>query len=166
MRSRNFLTLVALAAVATACQRSRPAADDALKNDLALAAQAQAFNPAQFSPDEGNNAAQSQYAPYAPRNVQPSAQRPVYRQTSSPRRSSSSGSRRSSGGGYYPAPAPAPRQPVVHTNTKRDAIIGATAGAILGASTSRDRMKGGILGAAAGGVIGAIIGNKVDVTKY
>jgi uncharacterized membrane protein len=47
-------------------------------------------------------------------------------------------------------------------NTKRDAIIGAVAGAAIGAVTSGDKLKGAVIGAAAGGIIGAVIGNNVD----
>ena len=54
--------------------------------------------------------------------------------------------------------APASR---VVKNTKRDAIIGAAAGAAIGAVISRD-VKGAVIGAAAGGIIGAVIGNNVD----
>ena len=54
--------------------------------------------------------------------------------------------------------APATR---VVKNTKRDAIIGAAAGAALGAVISRD-VKGAVIGAAAGGILGAVIGNNVD----
>jgi hypothetical protein len=54
-----------------------------------------------------------------------------------------------------------PAEPV--RNTKRDAVIGAAAGAVLGASTSRDKLKGAIIGAAAGGILGGIIGHTVDV---
>ena len=50
-------------------------------------------------------------------------------------------------------------------NTKRDAAIGAAAGAILGAATSRNKVKGGIIGAAAGGILGGVIGNNVDIKK-
>ena len=55
--------------------------------------------------------------------------------------------------------APATR---VVKNTKRDAIIGAAAGAAIGAVISRDRVKGAVIGAAAGGILGAVIGNNVD----
>ena len=81
-------------------------------------------------------------------------------------------------GGYIPVNArPAPvvrREPVyastttrapvtrVVKNTKRDAIIGAAAGAAIGAVISRDRVKGAVIGAAAGGLLGAVIGNNVD----
>jgi hypothetical protein len=50
-------------------------------------------------------------------------------------------------------------------HTGRDAAIGAGAGAIIGAVTSRDKLKGGLIGAAAGGILGAVIGNNVDIKK-
>ena len=40
-----------------------------------------------------------------------------------------------------------------------------TAGAVIGAVTSRDKFKGGLIGAAAGGILGAVIGNNVDVKR-
>jgi len=80
-------------------------------------------------------------------------------------------------GGYIPAsarPAPVVRRAPVYAstttrapatrvvkNTKRDAIIGAAAGAALGAVITRD-VKGAVIGAAAGGILGAVIGNNVD----
>jgi uncharacterized protein YcfJ len=84
-------------------------------------------------------------------------------------------------GGYIPASArstPVVRRAPVYAstttrapatrvvkNTKRDAIIGAAAGAALGAVVSRDRLKGAVIGAAAGGILGAVIGNNVDKTR-
>jgi uncharacterized protein YcfJ len=81
-------------------------------------------------------------------------------------------------GGYSPVSArPAPvvqRAPVyastttrapatrVVKNTKRDAIIGAAAGAAIGAVISDNKVKGAVIGAAAGGILGAVIGNNVD----
>lgn len=50
-------------------------------------------------------------------------------------------------------------------HTGRDAAIGAAAGAVIGATTSRDKVKGGLIGAAAGGILGAVIGNNVDVHR-
>jgi uncharacterized membrane protein len=50
-------------------------------------------------------------------------------------------------------------------HTGRDAAIGAGAGAVIGAVTSRDKLKGGLIGAAAGGILGAVIGNNVDVQR-
>jgi len=160
MRNLNGLMFVTMAMLAVACGRdSSPKLDDALKNDLALASQAQG-NPQQFvSPTEAGYAAQPQYAP---RTLQTSARQAstATRRTTTARRSSGSSS--SGSGGYYPAPAP---EPTIERHTGRDAAIGAAAGAILGASTSRDKVKGGLIGAAAGGIIGAVIGNKVDVNK-
>jgi hypothetical protein len=157
MRKLNWLMLVPMAALAVACGRNgSPAVDDALKNDLALASQSQAYNPQQFvSAAEAGYAAQQGYAPYAPRATQAVARQPVatVRRTSTARRSTG-------GGGYYPAP---PTTTVKHTH--RDAAIGAAAGAIIGAVTSRDKVKGGLIGAGVGGILGAVIGNNVDVQK-
>src|SRR6476661_3775515 len=106
MRSTKFTTLVAavpLAMLAAACGRnSSSKADDALKNDLALASQAQPYNPQQvLGPNEMGYANQ-----YAPQNLQAVARQPVVaqpvRRTTSTARRSSSGSR--SSGSYYPAP--------------------------------------------------------------
>ena len=158
MRKFNLMLLVPAAMIAAACGRnSAPAVDDALKNDLALASQAQAYNPQQFvSPTEAGYAAQP-YG-YAPQAVQAVARQPVYtapvRRTSTVRRSSGSSS-----GGYYPAPAPT--RTVKHTT--RDAAIGAGAGAVIGAMSSRDKIKGGLIGAAVGGILGGVIGNNVDI---
>ena len=43
--------------------------------------------------------------------------------------------------------------------------LGAASGAIIGATTSRNKVKGGVIGAAAGGILGGVIGNNVDVKK-
>jgi hypothetical protein len=153
---------VAALALIGACSRTDSKPDDALKNDLALAAQTQPYQAQQFvSPAEqpyGANAQQYAGGPTAAPVMRSPA--PVSR---APARRTASRSRSSSGGGYYPAPAPAPRPPVKHTG--RDAAIGAGAGAIIGAATSRDKLKGGIIGAAAGGILGAVIGNNVDVQR-
>jgi hypothetical protein len=150
-------------ALAGACSRgadSHP--DDALKNDLALAAQVQPYQPQQFmSPAEqalGAPGMAQQYsaAARAPQRVAPA---PVYR-TPARRTSSRSSGRSSSVGTYYPA---APRPVVKHAG--RDAAIGAGAGAVIGAISSRDKVKGGLIGAAAGGILGAVIGNNVDVQR-
>ena len=57
------------------------------------------------------------------------------------------------------------RAPTVVKHTKRDAAIGAGAGAVIGAVTSRNKVKGGLIGAAVGGILGGVIGNNVDKTK-
>ncbi|HJQ18802.1 MAG TPA: YMGG-like glycine zipper-containing protein [Gemmatimonadaceae bacterium] len=168
MKTYKMLVLVPAAVVAAACGRNQTPTDDALKNDLALAAQAQPYNPQQFaSPTElgyAYNPATGQYQP-VPQYQSPAAQQPVYRTVSRPtttrRASTSSSSSRSSGRVVY-QPAPAP-EPVRHT--KRDAAIGAAAGAVIGATTSRDKIKGAIIGGVAGAVLGGVIGHTVDVQK-
>ena len=158
MRKSTWLLLLPVTASLVACGRGdSPKLDDALKNDLALASQAQGFNPQQFmSPAEAGYGAQPGYAP---QTIQTVARQPVssVRRTTPARRSTSSSSGRS-----YPAQE-APEQVIKHT--KRDAIIGAAAGAIIGAATSRDKVKGGLIGAAAGGILGAVVGNNVDVER-
>lgn len=160
---RKLGMIVSLAALATigACSRGSDARpDDALKNDLALAAQAQPYQAQQFvSPSEQQYGANGQ-----PLTSNAAVTRAPTMRTSAPVRRAParrvSSSSRSSGGYSYPA-APAPRPVVKHTT--RDAAIGAGAGAVIGAVTSRDKLKGGIIGAAAGGILGAVIGNNVDV---
>lgn len=165
MRTVRWLVFApALAVAAAACGRGNTA-DDALKNDLALASQAQAYNP-NFSPNEAGYAPQNaqQYAsPSAPRAVQTVARQPVYRRPTSTARRSSSSTNSGSNSGYYPAPSAPPV--VVEKHTQRDAAIGAAAGAVLGATTSRDKVKGGLIGAMVGGVLGGVIGNNVDITR-
>lgn len=155
---------VGAAALLGAC--SHPdAQNDALKSDLALAAQAQPYQAQQFvSPGEQNLGGAATRAPaYA---AAPRVSAPVARASAPVRRTrSSSRSRGSSSGGnsgtYYPSAPSAPQEPVRHTG--RDAAIGAAAGAVIGATTSRDKVRGGIIGAAAGGILGGIIGHTVDV---
>jgi hypothetical protein len=163
MRKLGITLSLAGAALLGACNRSADSrADDALKNDLALAAQVQPYAPQQFvSPGEqqlGANGMPMQYS------AATSAPAPVYRapaRTTTRRTTArSSGSTSRSSGTYYPAPA---REPIRHT--KRDAAIGAAAGAVIGAVTSRDKVKGGLIGAAAGGILGGIIGHTVDVQR-
>jgi hypothetical protein len=161
MQFNKWLVLVPLIAAAAACGRnSGPALDDALKSDLALASQAQAFNPQAISPTEAGLAPQQQYAPQSLQTVARQPVRSAPARTTVRRSSGASRSSGSSGGGYYPAPAP-PTTTVKHTG--RDAAIGAAAGAVLGATSSRNKVRGRIIGAAVGGVLGGVIGNNVDI---
>lgn len=166
MKNIRMLLLVPAAVLAAACGRDNPRTDDALKNDLALASQAQPYMPQQFtSPAEMGYAynpytGQFQPVPQSPYGY-PQAQAPapvVQRVSTRPaattRRASSSGTRVV----YTERPEPI-------RNTKRDAVIGAAAGAVLGATVSRDKVKGAIIGAAAGGVLGGIIGHTIDVKR-
>src|ERR1700759_1127873 len=102
MRMRKtWLVLAApLAILAVACgKQDSKGLDDALKNDLALASQAQPYNPQQVvSPTEQGLAAQG----YAPQALQAAARQPApapVRRTSWVRRSSGGGASRRSGSG-------------------------------------------------------------------
>lgn len=166
MRISRLMALLPLVALVAACGgNGAPKVDDALKNDLALASQAQPLNAqANISPTEAGLSAQPQALTSVAR--QPAAAAPA-RRTSSARRSSSasrsSGSSSGAGTGTYYPPAPPPVH--VEKHTQRDAAIGAAAGAVLGATTSRNKVRGGIIGAAVGGILGGVIGNNVDVQK-
>lgn len=174
--TRVFTVLVATAVLA-GCQRAEsPKLDDALKNDLSLASQMQPYQPQLYvSPQEqgyGYGAQpgyypQPQYAPGYPQPYYPpQPQRVIYRPAPQPaviRRApapaSASGPVYSSGGGVYGGEAG------VVKNTKRDAIIGAAAGAAIGVASTRNTLKGAIIGAAAGGLLGAVVGEKIDVRR-
>lgn len=140
VRSTLLAGLVALAACGNDESRI-----DQLRKDLMLVSGAYPYQP-YMTPLEQGYAPRYQPQPYTnggyiPVNARPTPVRraPVYASTTTR--------------------APATR---VVKNTKRDAIIGAAAGAALGAVISRDRVKGAVIGAAAGGIIGAVIGNNVD----
>ena len=162
---RSYVKLLALPALvlSAACGRNDDdnRVDEALRSDLALAATAQPYQPQQFVSPMEQGYMQPGYAQPVygggygqPVYQQPAAQpvRTVYRTAP---RATSSGTRTSTA-----------RQPqIVRRNTKRDAIIGATAGAVIGATTSRDRVKGAVIGGAAGAVLGGIIGHTVDVER-
>lgn len=161
MRTLKMLALVPAALLAVACGRNDASrADDALRNDLALAAQAQPYmpqlNPAEMGYAQGYAPGYNAYG--TPQGYYPTQRQPYYSPAPAPvrRTTVSRSSGRSSGGYVY-------REPVRHT--KRDAAIGAVAGAVIGASTSRDKVKGGLIGAAAGGILGGIIGHTVDIQK-
>jgi hypothetical protein len=152
--TKKIWLMAPLAILAAACNKKAPE-DAALKNDLALASQQ--FVPNQvMSPTEQGLAANPYTTP-----VQRTTVRSAARPTSTVRRTTSSASR--SSGVVYSEPAP--QQTRVVKNTKRDAAIGAVAGAVIGATTSRDKVKGGLIGAAAGAILGGVIGNNVDVKR-
>jgi hypothetical protein len=159
MRSSIKTLLLAPAIVlAGACSKDKPV-DPALNNDLSLAAQANAnarldsISAAErMNATVGANGLRSGAAAPAAQ-----AAAPVQHRTATHR---SSGTRSSSGGTVASTP-----HTVTKKHTKRDAAIGAAAGAIIGATTSHDKVKGGIIGAAAGGILGGVIGNNVDIQK-
>ena len=155
------LLILPAAALAFACSKgdNQTAADSALNSDLSTAAASQPYTPldsitaAERNGTTPASATSLRSTSTAPRTVY---RAPVRRTTST--RSSSSGSTP-----VYSAPAPAP---VVVKHTKRDAAIGAGAGAVIGAVTSRNKVKGAIIGGAAGAILGGVIGNNVDKTKH
>jgi hypothetical protein len=160
---RNVFKLIAVPALVllAACGRDDDAkapVDDALRNDLALAAQVQPYQPQQFvSPMEQ---AYMQQAYGQPQLMTAGAYAGPY---AAPQRAPVQAAPTRTRTIYRTAPAPARQE--IKRNTKRDAIIGATAGAAIGVATSRDKLKGGLIGAAVGGLAGAVIGHTVDVER-
>jgi uncharacterized protein YcfJ len=150
--TKKIWLMAPLAILAAACNKTAPD-DAALKNDLALASQQ--FVPNQVvSPTEQGLAANPYTTPVQTVRTAPRAAAPV-RRTSTVSRAPSRV--------VYSEPAPQPTRVIKHT--KRDAAIGAAAGAVIGAATSRDKLKGGLIGAAAGAILGGVIGNNVDVKR-
>jgi hypothetical protein len=162
MRSilKSFLIAPALLAM-VACNKDKPA-DASLNTDLGLAAQAR--NGAPLDSITAAERARTAAAASAPAAVAPApaprTTATTTRRTTTTRRSSSGGS--SSSGAT--ASAPAPREEI-HKNTKRDAAIGAGAGAIIGGVVAKGGVKGAVIGGAAGAILGGVIGNNVDVQK-
>jgi len=178
-RSATAIAALGALVVLAACGREEtPALDQALRNDLSLASQMQPYQPQMYvSPMEqgqGTGAPPGYYPqgyyppayypqPYYP----PQPQQVVYRQAPAPRviRRASAPAPASepvysgNGGGTYGG------EGEVVTNTKRDAIIGAAAGAAIGVASTRNTLKGAIIGAAAGGLLGAVYGSKIDVQR-
>jgi hypothetical protein len=155
------LLILPAAFLAFACSKGdskMTAADSALNSDLSTAAASRPYTPL----DSITAAERAGVAtPTTALRSTSTAPRTTVRRTSTARRSTSSS------GGYSSAPvysAPAP-QPQVVKHTKRDAAIGAGAGAVIGAVTSQNKVKGAIIGGAAGAILGGIIGNNVDKTK-
>jgi hypothetical protein len=154
-RYTKYLAVPALL-IAMACGRDDRKVDDALSRDLSLAGQATA--PQQYiSPVEQQGYQQGYAQPqgYASGTAAPRATAP--RRTATRTQTSSAGtvSQGSTSSGRV----------ITEKNTKRDAIIGATAGAVIGATTSRDKVKGAVIGGAAGAILGGVIGNNVDIKK-
>lgn len=159
------LLILPAAALAFACSKGdnkQTAADSALNSDLSTAAGSRAYTPLDSITAAERAGAATSTAPTALRSTS-TAPRVVYRtpvrRTTTTRRSSSSG------GTYSSAPVYSAPAPQVVKHTKRDAAIGAGAGAVIGAVTSRDKLKGAIIGGAAGAILGGVIGNNVDKTK-
>ena len=152
------LLILPAAALAIACSKGdnkQTAADSALNADLSTAASTQPYTPL----DSITAAERAGVAPATALRSTSTAPRTVYR---APVRRTT---RSSSGGTYSSQPVYRAPAPVIVKHTKRDAAIGAGAGAIIGAVTSRNKVKGAIIGGAAGAILGGVIGNNVDKTK-
>ena len=151
------LLILPAAALAFACSgdNKQTAADSALNSDLSTAAASRPYTPL----DSITAAERAGVAPATSLRSTSTAPRTVYR---APVRRTT---RSSSGGTYSSQPVYRAPAPVEVKHTKRDAAIGAGAGAIIGAVTSRDKVKGAIIGGAAGAILGGVIGNNVDKTK-
>jgi len=153
------LAVLPIALVAFACSKGADQpkqVDSALNSDLSLAQQAHPYTPADsISAAERASAPANAYTSRAPaprtRTIVEHVYVPAHR---------TYGSSAASGGTYRRGPVD---RVVKHTG--RDAAIGAGAGAVIGAVTSHDKVKGGLIGAAAGGLLGAVIGNNVDKKK-
>lgn len=163
MKSFKILALVPAAILAVACGPSdNKKVDEALNSDLTLAAQARPYSAMDsVSAAERAYAAQGLapvgYAPAAPVVTQPTRTRVVYRDRPV-YRTRSSGSSSSSSGTYS-------RPTTIVKHTKRDAAIGGAAGAVIGAVTSHDKLKGAVIGGVAGAVLGGVLGNNVDKSR-
>lgn len=153
------LIILPVALFAFACAKGdNKNVDSALNSDLTTAASARPYTAMDSISAAERNAALAGTAPTTTRTTPaPVRTRTVYRT-----RSSSSGTSGGTRTVYEPAPA---RTTTTVKNTKRDAAIGAAAGAIIGATTSQNKVRGAVIGGAAGAIIGGVIGNNVDVKK-
>ncbi len=153
------ILILPAALFAFACGGNDKKVDEALNSDLSTAAQAQPYTPLDSITAAERAGVATTPASNSLRSTTTTAPRTTVRRTTTARRSSSSG------GTYSSAPvysAPAPQREVKHT--KRDAAIGAGAGAVIGAVAGHS-VKGAIIGGAAGAILGGVIGNNVDKSK-
>jgi|SRR5450759_2705226 uncharacterized protein YcfJ len=129
--------------------------DDALNSDLSTAAQAQPYTPLDSITAAERAGVATAPASNSLRSTSTAPRTTVRRSTTTTRRSS---------GTYSSAPVYSAPAPVEVKHTKRDAAIGAGAGAVIGAVAGHS-VKGAIIGGAAGAILGGVIGNNVDKTK-
>jgi hypothetical protein len=155
------ILILPAALFAFACGGNDKKVDDALNSDLSTAAQAQPYTPLDSITAAERAGVATTPASNSLRSTTTTAPRTTVRRATTTRRSSSSSGGTYSSAPVYSAPAPAP---VVVKHTKRDAAIGAGAGAVIGAVAGHS-VKGAIIGGAAGAILGGVIGNNVDKTK-
>jgi uncharacterized protein YcfJ len=164
MRTLKVFLFVPALVLAAACNKDKPA-DPSLNTDLGLAAQARngaaMDSVSAIERARTDSAARVSAARSAPAAVAPARSTATRRSTT--RRSTGSSSSGSTSSGNTTVAAE-PRVEV-HKNTKRDAAIGAAAGAVLGGVVGKGGVKGAVIGGAAGAILGGVIGNNVDVQK-
>lgn len=165
MRLNQIIKTFALATivVAAACGSDDKTVDNALENDLSLAAQQQTPLDSISALEAGAAANAANTKLRAPATVRrtPTSSAPRRTTSTAPR---TGGTRSGTTAGTVTTTSGG-EVTTVQKNTKRDAAIGAAAGAVIGATTSRDKVKGAIIGGVIGGVLGGVIGNNVDVKK-
>lgn len=154
----RMLIIAPVVALSAACSKDKPA-DPTLNTDLGLAAQAS-------TPLDSVTAAEQTKGATGTNVMRSGTTASTPRTTSTSTRRSSSTSTRSSGtstaSSSTSGAATSTPTTTVEKHTKRDAAIGAAAGAIIGATTSKDKVKGAVIGGAAGAILGGVIGNNVD----
>jgi hypothetical protein len=138
-RIPSALMIAALAAAGACSRGANKPADSALSTDLSLAAQQRGYQPLDsLSAAERANALNTAPAAATPARTRSASgdvsRSTTTRRTSSGTRSTGSSSGSSSTGGTV---AQQPREVTVK-HTQRDAAIGAAAGAIIGATTSKN----------------------------
>jgi outer membrane lipoprotein SlyB len=152
------LLILPATALVFACSKgdNQTAADSALNSDLSTAAASRPYTPLDsITAAERAGTATSSAALRSNATTPRTVYRAPVRRTTT---------RSSSGGTYSSAPVYSAPAPVEVKHTKRDAAIGAGAGAVIGAVAGHS-VKGAIIGGAAGAILGGIVGNNVDKTK-
>jgi outer membrane lipoprotein SlyB len=162
MKSLKMLILAPAIMLSAACSKDKPA-DPSLNSDLGLAAQANTPLDSVTAAEQSKGATGTS----AMRSGTTAAAAPKATSSSTTHKASStashsSGTSTASSGTTTKASTPVT---TVQKNTKRDAAIGAGAGAVIGAVTSKNKVKGAVIGGAAGAILGGVIGNNVDVKK-
>lgn len=183
-RVRAMAAITALTLAAACGSQQNTPSDAALKSDLSLTAKPtagqQVVSPQELTPGAAtpagyvpgtvgpNGAPVTAVAPAAPAPAPAprviERERVVYRDRPAHHHTAaSSGSNEGTYSSGQTVVQEAPQPTVRKGNTKEGAIIGGAAGAAIGVATSRDKLKGGLLGAVLGGAAGAVIGNNTGV---
>src|SRR5690349_21840449 len=132
----RMLIIAPLVALSAACSKDKPA-DPSLNTDLGLAAQAGTPLDSVTAAEQSKSAAGTNVMRSGTTASAPKATSTTRKSSSTASKPSSSGSSSSSTSGTTAAKAPTT---TVEKHTKRDAAIGAGAGAIIGAATSKDKV--------------------------